>query len=83
MLVFLLQGKSSKDIILNTLTFSKGIFYLKFIIINLFFQNNIPNKNVKSLFLSKINLIKIVIGLFFFLFFFVHKSANFSRQHVT
>ena len=70
MLVFLLQGKSSKDIILNTLTFSKGIFYLKFIIINLFFQNNIPNKDVKSLFLSKINLIKILIGLFFFFFFF-------------
>ena len=83
MLVFLLQGKSTKDIILNTLTFSKGIFYLKFIIINLFFQNNIPNKNVKSLFLSKINLIKIVIGLFFFLFFFLHKNANFSRQQVT
>ena len=54
MLVFLLQGKSSKDIILNTLTFSKGIFYLKFIIINLFFQNNIPNKDVKSLFYPKL-----------------------------
>ena len=54
MLVFLLKGKSSKDIILNTLTFSKGIFYLKFIIINLFFQNNIPNKDVKSLFYPKL-----------------------------